>query len=552
MNLLDLAAALGRASIVGGLAAIVAGVCVAAWRRRIPASLRTWIWWLVAAHFMVALVPTLDLTLPSSTPEPPVVLAPVRMAAEQTGVLTAQVTEDVWKRSRASGAGFALPLAFGVWLAGILVSVILQLRRFGGIERVWRSAKPYEAAGSEPDLLSRVQGRHVPEIRVTPELAVPLTLAGRRPRILLPLDCLTLAAESRRLVLAHECAHIARRDLLLGWIPAAVEVLFWFHPLARWAVREYGQAREEACATVALLRTHASPRSYGELLVHFGVAPRCIPSTASCGSPTRSALLRRLLMLDSTSSRWGRIAGAALIVAAALSLAPLRLQAHDDRASRDDKGSPETPAELEIERFAYLLVRSDGKSMSGAMKMGDGYQDHERAREAQKRMGGGQIWWFRLDRTQYGLDDPETLAAVLAVLQKQDELYERTVGDFDHNLELLAGRMEQLHPRVEQLEDRKMQLEEKREALEEDRKQDDRSQADLERSVKEIERSREEIERAREPLSREQDQISREMEALTERRETTRRAYEKQELELRSQLRRIAEDAVRRGVARKL
>jgi beta-lactamase regulating signal transducer with metallopeptidase domain/prefoldin subunit 5 len=552
MSLLDLAGAIGRASIVGGLAAIVAGMCAAAWRRRIPASLRAWIWWLVAAHFVVALVPTLDLTLPSFAPGPPVVLAPVRVAAERTGVLTTRVAEDVWESGRASESAFALPLALGVWLAGILVSVILQLLRFGRIEHVWKEAGPYEPARFETAILPRAQGRHVPEIRVTSELAVPLTLAGWRPRILLPLDCLTLPAESRRLVLAHECAHIARRDLLLGWLPAAAEVLFWFHPLARWAVREYGQAREEACDTVALLRTQASPRSYGELLVHFGVAPGCIPSTASYGSPTRSALLRRLLMLDSTSSRWGRIAGAALIVVAALSLAPLRLQAHDDRSSRDDKGSPETPAELEIERFAYLLVRSDGTSMSGAMKMGDGYKDHERAREAQKRMGGGQIWWFRLDRTQYGLDDPETLAAVLAVLQKQDELYERTVGEFDHNLELLAGRMEQLHPKVEQLEDRKMQLEEKREALEEDRKVDERSQAELERRVQEIDRSREEIEREREPLSREQEQISREMETLTERREATRLVYERQELELRSQLRRIAEDAVRRGVARKL
>lgn len=553
MNLLELAGAIGRASIAGGLAAVVAGVCTAAWRGRIPASLRTWVWWLVAAHFVIALVPTLDLPLPSSAPEPPVTtLAPVREAAERTGVLTTRAADNVWATGRASGREIVLPLVVGVWLSGVLVSVLLQIRRFRGIEHVWSEAKSYEPAGSEADVFSRFQGPHVPEVRVTSELAVPLTLAGRRPRVLLPLDCVALPAEARRLVLAHECAHIARRDLLLGWLPAAVELLFWFHPLARWAVREYGQAREEACDAAALQATHGSPRSYAELLVHFGVAPRCIPSTASCGSPTRSALLRRLLMLDSTSSRAGRIGGAVLIVTAILSLAPLRLQAHDDRSSREDKGSPRVPAELEIERFAYLLVQPGGETMSGAMKMGDGYHDGDRARDAQKRMGGGRIWWFRLDGAQYGLDDPETLASVLAVLHEQDDLHARTMGSFDRGLELLAERMERLHPQMERLDARRMKLEKEREALEEDRNEGRRTGDEMERSLREMERSLQAIERDREPLSLEQEEISREMEIVTERRETTRVKYEKEELELRSRLRRIAEDAVGRGVARRL
>ena len=255
-------------------------------------------------------------------------------------------------------------------------------------------------------------------------------------------------------------------------------------------------------------------------------------------------------MLDSTSSRWGRIAGATLIVVAALSLAPLRLQAHDDHKSGGHKGSPEAPANLEIERFAYLLVQSDGKNMSGAMKMGGGYKDHERAQEAQQRIGG-RIWWFRFDRTQYAVNDAQTLGSVLAVLQKQDELQERMLGEFDHNLELLAGRMERLHPKVERLDYRRAELEEELESLQADR-DEDKPKPELDRRMQEIERSQMELERAREPLEREQEEISRQMESMTERREATRYEYEKQELELRAELRRIAEDAVRRGVARKL
>jgi beta-lactamase regulating signal transducer with metallopeptidase domain len=504
-------------------------------------------------HFLTAFIPTQQIQVFSTATAPaiPSVEAPTRIAAERTSVVATQVSDQVLSSGRVPAIGSLIPLGMVVWISGIVLALMLHVRAFRRMERTWKAAETYDPDQDEVLVLhtgrSGSSGRK-PEIRVTSDLDVPVTLSGWTPRILLPAGYATLPASSRHLVLAHECAHVARRDLFLGWLPAASDLLFWFHPLARWAVREYAQAREEACDAAALERTQSSPRSYGQLLVHFGVAPRFIPSTASYGSPTRSALLRRLLMLDSTSSRWGRIAGGTLVVIAALSLAPLRLQAKDDG---QHKGSPKTPAELEIEHFAYLLVEAGGKNMSGAMKMGDGYRDHERAKEAQRRMGGGRIWWFRLDRTQYGVDDAETLASVLAVLKEQDELHERTLAEFDHNLELLAGRMEGLHPKVERLDYKKAELEEELESLEKDGDDDKQTEAEV-RRMAEIERSRAEIDRARVPLEQEQEEISKQMESLTERREAVSFEYEKQELELRAQLRRIAEDAVRRGVARKL
>src|SRR5690349_2231852 len=154
--------------------------------------------------------------------------------------------------------------------------------------------------------------------------------------------------------------------------------------------------------------------------MHFGVDPHSLSTIASCGSPTRGALLRRLLMLDDSKSpsRWGRIAGAAVIAMAVLSLAPLSLQAKDGKET--DEVESRTPANLRIERFAYLLVEKDGNTMGGAMRTGGGYDDAGDARKARTKMGGGRIWWFRLDGAQYGLDDPETMASVQAVYEKED------------------------------------------------------------------------------------------------------------------------------------
>ena len=49
MNPLDLLAALGRASLIGAIAATFVGLVVAMLQRRIPAPLRAWAWWLGGA-----------------------------------------------------------------------------------------------------------------------------------------------------------------------------------------------------------------------------------------------------------------------------------------------------------------------------------------------------------------------------------------------------------------------------------------------------------------------------------------------------------------------
>ena len=49
----------------------------------------------------------------------------------------------------------------------------------------------------------------------------------------------TLSDEQRRMVICHELAHLKRADLWLGCIPALAERMFFFHPLADVASREY-------------------------------------------------------------------------------------------------------------------------------------------------------------------------------------------------------------------------------------------------------------------------------------------------------------------------
>jgi beta-lactamase regulating signal transducer with metallopeptidase domain len=76
----------------------------------------------------------------------------------------------------------------------------------------------------------------------------PVVLRVVRPVIVLPgHGCGDLDESELISLLCHECAHVVRRDNLLGRLESLMVALLWFHPLVWWAQREIAAAREEAC-----------------------------------------------------------------------------------------------------------------------------------------------------------------------------------------------------------------------------------------------------------------------------------------------------------------
>jgi beta-lactamase regulating signal transducer with metallopeptidase domain len=81
---------------------------------------------------------------------------------------------------------------------------------------------------------------------------VPMTWGVLRPVIWIPEEADAWAEERRAVVLAHELAHIRRRDALVGWVGHVALALHWFNPLAHVAVRRLRQEREHACDDLVL------------------------------------------------------------------------------------------------------------------------------------------------------------------------------------------------------------------------------------------------------------------------------------------------------------
>ena len=85
-----------------------------------------------------------------------------------------------------------------------------------------------------------------------------------RPILVLPEGMIDRLGDSElEAIIAHEIAHVRRRDNLVSSIHMLIEALFWFHPMIWWLGAKIVQERERACDE-AVLQLGRDPQSYAE------------------------------------------------------------------------------------------------------------------------------------------------------------------------------------------------------------------------------------------------------------------------------------------------
>jgi bla regulator protein BlaR1 len=322
------------ASIDGAIFVAIVWILSRAVRTLSPAA-RTVLWWAAAAKFLIALVWVTPVVVPilpveSSTPltatiaSPAVALREITSLAtpgRQTGAPAPPEAASLWPRVFA-----------GLWVLGLMVCAGISARRWRQTVAVTRRSVPAPDAlhALAADLAGRLHLRRTPDVRMSGEIDTPLVAGIRRPVILLPRDRFeALNDHQQQMALCHELAHVKRADLWFGCVPAIAERLFFFHPLAHVASREYALWREAACDAAVLRAIDAAPGEYGQLLLSLGVSPRQT-GLAAAGTPwSFASLKRRITMLQnsSTPSIGSRLAAGVVVALALAALVPLRLAA---------------------------------------------------------------------------------------------------------------------------------------------------------------------------------------------------------------------------------
>ncbi|WP_066830365.1 M56 family metallopeptidase [Rufibacter ruber] len=218
------------------------------------------------------------------------------------------ILEKVWAQGQAYFDQH-LPLVVTLWLLGML---ILGLKVLGGWVYVQRLRSYRTRAVSEVwQQKTRELGRQlgIGQLVTVAESAmvqVPMVIGHFKPLILFPLGALTgLSTAQVEAILAHELAHVRRKDYLLNLLQTMVETLFFFHPAVWWISDCARTEREHACDDLALALCGDS-LTYAYALTHLeemmmkknGASPRL----AVAFSGRRRTLLSRITRLVQKST----------------------------------------------------------------------------------------------------------------------------------------------------------------------------------------------------------------------------------------------------------
>ncbi len=189
------------------------------------------------------------------------------------------------------------------WLSVALLVLALALYRSLRFSRLLRTTCQASAtlATDAAGLARRLGVSPCPELRVVPAAISPmLWFPGRSLQILLPAGLLRrLAPLELQALVAHELAHVCRRDHWVRRFELLVGALFWWHPVTWWARRAMRKAEEESCDAWVVHALPGHARAYAEGLlktVEFVVDARTPVPALACGAGTRN-LRERLTMI---------------------------------------------------------------------------------------------------------------------------------------------------------------------------------------------------------------------------------------------------------------
>jgi beta-lactamase regulating signal transducer with metallopeptidase domain len=210
-----------------------------------------------------------------------------------------------------------------LWGVGFLVALLPTV--LGVFANEWNRWQARRVVGEEwwallDALRQRFSIRRAVELRQSEASPIPLTWGVVRPVILIPDDAQGWPESTRRSVLLHEVAHIQRLDAgfqLAGRLAAA---LYWFHPLAWYALHRLRVEGEHACDDCVVLAGER-PSDYARQLLALARSMR-MPRFAMAVAMARGNTLERRMtaMFDDTRSHapLGRRAGRLIGIVAVL------------------------------------------------------------------------------------------------------------------------------------------------------------------------------------------------------------------------------------------
>lgn len=157
------------------------------------------------------------------------------------------------------------------WFVGAIVCAVSQLRRLARYGRLVRCG---EVASShlkvEVASVASLLNMQAPVSLVVKGIVSPFLWCAGEAKLVWP-DALSSQADvvRSRGIIAHELAHLRRRDHWITWVELGASILWWWNPLFWYVRRQLRETAEMSCDAVAIAANPESRREYAELLLRL-------------------------------------------------------------------------------------------------------------------------------------------------------------------------------------------------------------------------------------------------------------------------------------------
>lgn len=196
-------------------------------------------------------------------------------------------------------------LLLAIWLSGMIAMLILLIRSFLGLHGLKKSALPLQSQKVQrlyPCCLHDTGiTKHIP-VYSTAYLKSPVIVGFWKPCIYLPIHLISDDNETDiRYMLLHELQHYKHKDGIANALMNLAGIVYWFHPLVWYVLKEMRIDREIACDTSVLkLLKSEDYVSYGNTLINFAekISSNLFPF-ASGISGSMKQMKRRILNIAS-------------------------------------------------------------------------------------------------------------------------------------------------------------------------------------------------------------------------------------------------------------
>lgn len=273
-----------------------------------------------------------------------------------------------------------LPLIVTVWLCGLAFFI---LRMLGGLAYVQQlrhqGTLPVQEEWEEMlrELAQKLKIRQGVAILESFRVQSPVVIGHFKPLILMPVGLLAgLNIDQVEAILAHELAHVYRRDYLLNLLQTLIEALFYFNPGVWWISNCIRAEREHCCddMAVALCQNNLE---YAKALVSIKEMRRGFtPQLAMAARSKRKLLLTRIQRIlqqpvnTSDMSEKIMVTGMLAFMLVCMSLKAERKMpepVREKEAISVSPGTPVMPASMPVDTLpeGRITIRStrDGKKI---------------------------------------------------------------------------------------------------------------------------------------------------------------------------------------------